>query len=335
MTAGDQTSNLHSVPIEQPDRAAEDLDGSGNSDAVDSMDSSDSSDSLESMDSVDSMDSLDPVDPMAAAEAIEPDDDSPDADPSTRAHQRAETLRKFHLLRLAEPASAEHAALREELIADHMNYARYVAARFSAPPGSAEDLAQVAYLALVKAVDNYDPDYGVAFIGYVTPMITGEIKRYFRDSTWDVHVPRRMQELSLALRGATEDLAHELGRSPTVEELAERLQASVEEVVEAVDAANAYSAASLDRPVDNGEEHGVALGEFVGVEDAGFDGVIDRTALKPLLAKLPERDKRILMMRFFRGMTQSQIAEEIGVSQMQVSRLLTRILGELREGLGV
>jgi len=256
------------------------------------------------------------------------------ADPSGRAEQRAETLRKFRELARMAPDDAKRAVLREELIADHMNYARYVAARFSAPPGAAEDLSQVAYLALVKAVDNYDPDYGVAFIGYVTPMITGEIKRYFRDSTWDVHVPRRMQELSLALRGATEDLAHKLGRSPTVEELAVRLEATVEEVVEAADAANAYSAASLDRPVDNGDEHGVALGEFVGAEDAGFEGVVDRTALKPLLARLPERDKRILMMRFFRGMTQSQIAEEIGVSQMQVSRLLTRILTELREGLG-
>jgi RNA polymerase sigma-B factor len=310
MTAGKHASDLDRLPAEPPD-------------------SVDSPDPVDPADSVDSTISIDP----AAAISELPVEPADPAGPTDRAEQRADTLRKFKLLAAADPGGAEHAALREELIADHMNYARYVAARFSAPPGATEDLAQVAYLALVKAVDNYDPEYGVAFIGYVTPMITGEIKRYFRDSTWDVHVPRRMQELSLALRGATEQLAHELGRSPTVDELADELSATVEEVVEAVDAANAYSAASLDRPVDSGDEHGVSLGEFMGGEDAGFDGVIDRTALKPLLARLPERDKRILMMRFFRGMTQSQIAEEIGVSQMQVSRLLTRILTELREGL--
>jgi len=250
-----------------------------------------------------------------------------------RAEQRAETLRLFRLMAECEPGGVRRQELREELIAEHMNYARYVAARFSAPPGASEDLAQVAYLALVKAVDNFDPEYGVVFIGYLTPMVTGEIKRYFRDSTWDVHVPRRMQELSLALRGAAEVLAQELGRSPTVDELAERLGAAVEEVVEALDAANAYSATSLDRPVDNGDEGGAALGDLMGAEDTAFEGVVDRTALKPLLAKLPERDKKILMMRYFRGMTQGAIADEIGVSQMQVSRLLTRILGELREGL--
>jgi RNA polymerase sigma-B factor len=149
-----------------------------------------------------------------------------------------------------------------------------------------------------------------------------------------VHVPRRMQELSLELWNVTEQFAHRLGRSPTVEELAAELDVSAEEVVEAVDAAAAYNAASLDKPVEVGDSRSVALGELVGADDPGFDDVVDRVVLKPLLAKLPERDKRVLLMRFFRNMTQSEIGAELGVSQMQVSRLLTRILGELRDGMG-
>jgi len=260
----------------------------------------------------------------------------PDAETRSggRDEQRARVVEQFRELRRHDPESPQWRSLRDELVADHMAYARYVASRFSAPPGAAEDLNQVAYLALVKSVDNFDPEYGVTFIGYVTPMVTGEIKRYFRDSTWDVHVPRRMQELSLELRGATELLAQRLDRSPTVAELAEELGTRPEEIVEAIDASNAYSATSLDRPVDAGDSGSAPLGELLGDEDSAFDMVVDREALKPLLARLSARDKQILLMRFFRNMTQSQIGEELGVSQMQVSRLLNRILGELRDALG-
>jgi RNA polymerase sigma-B factor len=264
------------------------------------------------------------------------EDHAETAIPGERAEHRAETMRVFAALQRFEPGSEQWTALRDGIIADHMNYARYVASRFKPPPGGAEDLDQVAYLALVKAVDNFDPDYGVTFVGYATPMIIGEIKRYFRDTTWDVHVPRRLQELSLELRGATERLAHGAGRSPTMDELAEELGVRPEEIVEALDASHAYSAASLDRPVDADGPDGVGLafGELVGDEDPGFAGVVDRVALQPLLVDLPERDKKILLLRFFRNMTQSEIGEEIGVSQMQVSRLLNRILGDLRKGLG-
>jgi len=256
------------------------------------------------------------------------------AKPTTlRTEQRAQTMVTFRQLARCESGSPDWHRLRDQLVAEHMNYARYVAARFDAPPGAAEDLAQVAYLALVKSVDNFDPEYGTAFIGYLTPMITGEIKRYFRDSTWDVHVPRRMQELSLELRGATEVLFHRLGRSPTVAELSDHVNASPEDVVNAMEASGAYSAGSLDRPSISGDDSSAPLGELIGDEDKSFDMVVDREALKPLLARLSARDKQILLMRFFRNMTQSQIGEELGVSQMQVSRLLTRILGELREGL--
>ncbi|NUR29103.1 MAG: SigB/SigF/SigG family RNA polymerase sigma factor [Catenulispora sp.] len=252
--------------------------------------------------------------------------------PRDRAEHRAAIHRRFEEFADCRPGSARHRVLRDELIAEHMNYARYVASRFSVPADNAEDLEQVAYLALIKAVDNFDPTRGTAFLGYLTPMVTGEIKRYFRDATWDVHVPRRMQELSLALHGApAEQLERRLGRSPTIAELAEHLGAQPEEIVEAFDASAAYSATSLERPLVPGDEQGASLGETLGEDDDAYQWVVDREALKPLLAALPERDKRILLMRFFRGMTQSQIGAELGVSQMQVSRYLTRILGTLRD----
>jgi RNA polymerase sigma-B factor len=211
-----------------------------------------------------------------------------------------------------------------------MNYARYVAGRFNSP--HTEDLEQVAYLALIKAVDGFDPEYGTTFLAYLTPMVTGELKRYFRDTTWDVHVPRRMQELSLRVRGAGDELALTLGRSPTVAELADALDATREDVVEALEAGSAYTTASLDRPSIADDAESSPLGELLGDDDPGFHIVTERETLRPLLASLPDRDKRILLMRFFRNMTQIEISEELGVSQMQVSRLLARILGQLRQG---
>ena len=190
-------------------------------------------------------------------------------------------------------------------------------------------------MGLVKAVDSFDPDYEATFLTYATPMIAGEIKRHFRDTTWDVHVPRRMQELSAALHPAEEVLAQSLGRDPTVAELARHLEASTEEIVDAMDASAVYNTASLDVPVGLSDGDGATLGELIGAEDPAYGLVLDREALKPLLAELSERDKRILLMRYFRNMSQAEIGEEIGVSQMQVSRLLSRILGRLREGLGL
>jgi RNA polymerase sigma-B factor len=249
--------------------------------------------------------------------------------PSPHAARRAETMRAFQRMKRLPRTDPERKRLRDAVVEEHMPYARYIAARYGGRREIADDLVQVAYLGLIKAVDNFDPDYGNGFLGYATPMILGEVKRYFRDATWDVHVPRRTQELSGALRGATEQLTSELGRSPTVPELAARLNASAEEVTEALDAAEAYTTTSLDRPAhpDAGD---TTLADFMGSDDPSFDLVVNREALKPLLARLGERDKRILMMRFFRGMTQAEIGAELQVSQMQVSRLLSRILGELR-----
>jgi RNA polymerase sigma-B factor len=250
-----------------------------------------------------------------------------------RTEQRAETMRVLRRMAELPVDDPERASLRAEVIEDHMPYARHVAQRYGGRGASGEDFEQVAYLGLVKAVDNFDPGYGTGFLGYATPMIIGEIKRYFRDATWGVHVPRRMQELTGALRKATDTLTHDLGREPTIAELAERLGAEPEEIVEAIDAAGAYTTASLDHPV-NTTDQAASLLDFMGEEDSRFEAVIDRQVLTQLLTKLGERDKKILLMRYFRGMTQAEIGAELGVSQMQVSRLLTRILAELRTGFG-
>ncbi|HET9170777.1 MAG TPA: SigB/SigF/SigG family RNA polymerase sigma factor [Actinospica sp.] len=254
-------------------------------------------------------------------------------DTIAREEQRAETMRVLRQLATLAPDDPERDRLRAEIVEDHMPYARHLAHRYVRGGGTEEDIEQVAYLGLIKAVDNFDVSYGTGFLGYATPMIVGEIKRYFRDTTWSVHVPRRLQELSGAMRKAIEALVAELGREPTVPELAERLEATEEEIVEAIDASEAYTTASLDHPVGD-EADGALLGEMLGDRDPAFDLMIDRQVLKGLVAELGERDKRILLMRYFRGMTQTEIGAELGVSQMQVSRLLTRILGRLRSGFG-
>jgi RNA polymerase sigma-B factor len=221
--------------------------------------------------------------------------------------------------------------LRDEVVEDHMPYARHIARRFNRRNGQADDFAQVAYLGLVRAVDNFDPEHGTAFLGYATAMIIGEIKRYFRDATWEVHVPRRMQELTSALHRSSDALAAQLGRPPTISELADDLDCGRDEVVEALDASVAYRTASLDRSLGY-DGDSASLGETIGKEDPGFERTVDHEVLRGLVTELCERDKRILLLRFFRGMSQQEIGEELGVSQMQVSRLITRIIKELRAG---
>jgi len=232
-----------------------------------------------------------------------------------------------------EPDDPEYAGLRAYVIEEYMSYARYLAGGYRRRGEFAADLEQVAYLGLVKAVDNFDPDYGTTFLTYATPMITGEIKRHFRDTTWDVHVPRRMQELSAAVRAAEAELTQRFGAPPKASELAEHLGLTADELAEVFDASAAHNTASLDVPVALSDGQGATLGELLGGEDAGIEMVVDREALKPLLATLSAREKRILLMRFFRNMSQSEIGAELGVSQMQVSRLLTQILGRLRHRL--
>ena len=258
---------------------------------------------------------------------------NPRITPDERQEQRAQTMRVLRRMVGLPADAAERARLRDEVIEDHMPYARHIARRYRDRGAAAEDFEQVAYVGLVKAVDNFDPEHGTGFLGYATPMIVGEIKRYFRDATWSVHVPRHMQEVTGALHKAVEEMTAERGRAPTIPELAERLDIGQDEIVEALDASEAYRTASLDHPVGN-EQDGASLGELMGGDDPGFDLAVDLEVLRGLVTGLPERDKRILLMRFFRNMTQSEIGEELGISQMQVSRLIARILGELRVGFG-
>jgi RNA polymerase sigma-B factor len=228
------------------------------------------------------------------------------------------------------PGDAERDILREAVVTEYMPYARHVAARYGVRGQSAEDFLQTAYVGLVKAVNNFDPDFGAAFLSFATPTILGELKRYFRDTTWAVHVPRRIQDLSSELRAATETLSQRLNRAPTVEELATLLGAAATEVADAIDATRLHVVGSLDMPAANEDGSGSLVSDLLGTDDSGFQNVVDRETLRPLLATLSAREKKIVLMRFFRSMTQTEIAEDLGVSQMQVSRLLTGILGRLR-----
>lgn len=232
------------------------------------------------------------------------------------------------------PGDPRRLQKRNQLATIHLPLAEHLARRFSGRGEPYEDLVQVATIGLIKSLDRYDPDRGVEFSTYATPTILGEIKRWFRDKGWAVRVPRRLQELRLSIGSATTELTHDLGRSPTVSELARFLQVTEEAVLEALESATAYSAVSLDSP-DPGTEVGASPLETIGHEDEALEGVENREAITRILATLPERERRIIVLRFFRGMTQSQIAVDVGISQMHVSRLLSRTLAHLREALMV
>ncbi|MGW6457971.1 RNA polymerase sigma factor SigF [Streptomyces sp. NPDC055078] len=246
-------------------------------------------------------------------------------------HDRSGARAKFIELRELPDGSAERAELRNQLVRMHLPLVEHLARRFRNRGEPLDDLTQVATIGLIKSVDRFDPDRGVEFSTYATPTVVGEIKRHFRDKGWAVRVPRRLQELRLALTTATAELSQQHGRSPTVHELAERLGISEEEVLEGLESANAYSTLSLDVPDTDDESPAVA--DTLGAEDEALEGVEYRESLKPLLEDLPPREKRILLLRFFGNMTQSQIAQEVGISQMHVSRLLARTLAQLREKL--
>jgi len=245
---------------------------------------------------------------------------------------RSRTADLFAALAAAQAGDPAHAAARDGLVQLHMPLVEHLARRFRNRGEPYDDLVQVATIGLIKAVDRFDSDRGVEFSTYATPTILGEIKRYFRDKGWAIRVPRRLQELRLSLTAATAELTQQLGRAPTVGELSERLGLSADLVIEGLESANAYNTLSLDAPDQNDTDSSTVL-DALGADDEALENVEYRESLKPLLARLETREKRILTLRFFRGMTQSQIAEEIGISQMHVSRLLARTLTELRTGL--
>ncbi len=219
-------------------------------------------------------------------------------------------------------------AVRDQVIELHLPLVKYCARRFANRGEPLDDLVQVGTIGLIKAVDRFDTERGVEFSTYATPTIIGEIKRHFRDKGWAIRVPRRLQELRMSIATATGDLSQKLGRSPTAREIAEELGVSVEDVLEGIESANAYATMSLD--AGPGGEDSSSWWDTLGDDDAALENVEIRESLRPLIERLPPREQRILVLRFFRQQTQSQIAAEIGVSQMHVSRLLTRTLEKLR-----
>ncbi|MDX2592563.1 MULTISPECIES: RNA polymerase sigma factor SigF [Streptomyces] len=257
--------------------------------------------------------------PVTGSTRTHPHDDAPDT---------GETFERLALL----SEGPERQMLRDELVRLWLPMAERIAVRFRGRGESLEDLYQVAALGLVKAVDHYDPGRGRAFEAYAVPTITGEIKRHFRDHMWTLHVPRRVQDLRNRVRNAAKELAQTTpGRAPTVSEIAAHTRLSEDEVRTGMEALECFSALSLDAEVAGTE--GYALGDSLGEPDPGFDLVVDRAAVKPFLEALPERERTILYLRFFGGMTQSRIAQQLGISQMHVSRLLSGCFDRLREEL--
>ncbi len=248
------------------------------------------------------------------------------------AADRARARVMFADLAALPAGDPRRARLRDELVEMHLPLVEYLARRFRNRGEPLDDLVQVATIGLIKSVDRFDLERAVEFSTYATPTIVGEIKRHFRDKGWAIRVPRRLQELKLSLTKATGELSQKNGRAPTVAELAGHLGLTEEEILEGLESANAYSAVSLDAP-DGGDDDSPAVADSLGMVDEALEGVEDRESLKPLLDKLPAREKKILMLRFFGGMTQSQIAGELGISQMHVSRLLARTLAQLRVGM--
>jgi RNA polymerase sigma-B factor len=223
--------------------------------------------------------------------------------------------------------------IREELVKLHLPLVEHLVRRFLNRGEPYDDLVQVGTIGLIKAIDRFDLERRVEFSTYATPTIVGEVKRYFRDKGWAIRVPRRLQELRIAISAATADLTQTHGRSPTVREIAELVGATEEEVIEGLESANAYSTLSLDAGTDSSEDSSLSMLDTLGEDDAAIEHIEHRESIKPLLAQLDPREKHILTLRFFRGMTQSQIATEIGISQMHVSRLLNRTLAQLRSRL--
>ncbi|ROQ68518.1 RNA polymerase sigma-B factor [Streptomyces sp. 840.1] len=245
---------------------------------------------------------------------------------------RALSKTLFARLESLEEGTHEYSYVRNTLVELNMALVKFAASRFRSRSEPMEDIVQVGTIGLIKAIDRFELSRGVEFPTFAMPTIVGEIKRFFRDTSWSVRVPRRLQELRLDLAKAGDELAQQLDRAPTVGELADRLGISNEEVVEGMAASNAYTASSLDAKPEEDENDG-ALADRIGYEDHGLEGIEYVESLKPLIASLPGRDRTILSLRFVANMTQSEIGEELGISQMHVSRLLSRTLVKLRKGL--
>ncbi|MFX1784567.1 SigB/SigF/SigG family RNA polymerase sigma factor [Prescottella equi] len=236
----------------------------------------------------------------------------------------------FASLQALDEDDPGHAELRESIITRCLPLAEHIARRFDRRGEPFEDLVQVASIGLVNAVDRYDVERGSDFLAFAVPTIMGEVRRHFRDTGWAVRVPRRLKELHLDLVKTSAQLSQRLGRSPTTREMAEELGIEVEEVAQGLQAANGYQALSVDAAAGSGPDTGSTLGDLLGDNDSDIAGVEDHETLRVVLEGLPERERTVLLLRFFGNQTQSQIAAHVGVSQMHVSRILSDTLARLR-----
>ncbi|GHC72152.1 RNA polymerase sigma factor [Streptomyces cinnamoneus] len=259
------------------------------------------------------------------------------ANPAGLDPRDARSLTKLFLDRLTvlEEGTHEYQYVRNTLIEMNLSLVRFVAGRFRSRAEQMEDIVQVGTIGLIKAIDRFDLTREVEFTTFAIPYVTGEIKRFFRDTSWAVHVPRRLQELRVELARATDELSSRLGRSPSVKELAEVMDLSEEEIIEAQIASNGYRANSLDMPTDEDAPQRGRTGtrpwaDRIGTTDENLEKIENIQVLKQLLPGLDGREREILRMRFGKEMTQSRIGEELGISQMHVSRLLSRTLTKLR-----
>jgi RNA polymerase sigma-B factor len=232
-------------------------------------------------------------------------------------------------------ARAGDSHARDQLIERYLPLAQRLARRYQRSEEPLEDLVQVASLGLLKAVDRYDQTRTTAFSSFAVPTILGELRRHFRDRTWSVRVPRELQELALRVDKTVMALSSQAGKAPTVGEIATALDCSEEQVLDALQAAGAYRAGSLDAPRSGAGEElaGESLADAIGAEEGGFERAEERATLRPMLAHISERERLVLTLRFGEDLTQAEIGERIGVSQMQVSRLIRQALARLREGL--
>ena len=293
----------------------------------------------------------DPLDLEALPGQRRPYDDADEDDADGEEHGHAEQprgrdesekkdqylLRVYHYGKDSDDPAERRRAIeaRQELITMYLPLVRSLARRYASRGEHFDDLVQVGAIGLIKAIDRFDLERGVELTTYATPNIVGEIKRYFRDKGWSVRVPRGLQELNIRLNKVIDELVPKLQRSPTIQELAEAANATPEEVLEALETSQAYNSVSLQASANGeGGEEDAGLIDYLGGEEEAYDTMEDRAALAPGFAKLDPRERKILHLRFFEGLTQSQIAEQVGISQMHVSRLIRRSLEKLREEIG-
>jgi RNA polymerase sigma-B factor len=245
----------------------------------------------------------------------------------------ADVTAMFAYLAQLPAESHQYRSQRERIIRRCLPMADHVARHFDRRGEALEDLTQVARLGLLNAVDRYDATKGANFVAFAVPTMMGEVRRYFRDHAWTMHVPRRIRDLHVQINKARTQLTQEVGRAPTAAELAATLGVDHDSVVECLIASDAYQLRSIDAPTGSDESQPQYVADTLGAIDEGIDRVVDRAAVRPMLENLPELERQVLHMRFFESLTQSQIAKRIGTSQMQVSRILSRTLAALRDEL--